>query len=113
MAERRSRSAEKAEVNRNVRMAVKRFEAADLATESWDFLCECGADECRQWVTLTLEEYERLRKADEPILAAGHELSRSQRARRKAQKLVDDAKALRAQADVQAKRADRNVDKGT
>jgi len=103
--ERRSRSAERAEVNRNVRKAVKRFDRPELGNESWDFLCECDADECKDWVTLTLEKYEVLRQADEPILAVGHGISRSELARRKAKKLADDAKALRAQAEIQTKRA--------
>ena len=75
MAEKRiGRSAEKAEVNRNVRLAVERFDVPGLADESWDFLCECGAEDCQTWVTLPLARYEMLQRADEPILAAGHEL---------------------------------------
>ena len=111
---RTGRSAERTEVNRNIRMAVKRFDVPALdGDESWDFLCECGNEDCGQWVTLTLKAYEALLRADEPVLAAGHELSRSQRARRKARKLVDDSHALRAQADVQQKRArSRNAGRG-
>jgi hypothetical protein len=105
--ERRSRSAERAEVNRNVRKAVKRFDVPGLDGESWDFLCECGDEDCKEWVPLTLERYEALRQSDEPILAGGHGVSRSQRARRKAKKLTDDAKALRAQAELQNRRAGR------
>jgi hypothetical protein len=108
---RTGRSAERTEVNRNIRRAVERFEAPALAgNETWDFLCECGDEDCGQWVTLTLKGYEALLRADEPVLAPGHALSRNQRARRKARKLVDDAQALRAQAEVQHKRAlDRNA----
>jgi hypothetical protein len=91
-------------------MAVKRFDAADVENETWDFLCECGAENCQQWVTLTLVEYEELRETDEPILAAGHGVTRSQRARRQARKLSDDARALRAQAELQNKRAGRRRD---
>jgi hypothetical protein len=113
VAKRRGRSAGKAEVNRQVRMAVKRFDqAADVDEETWDFLCECGAGQCKEWVTLTLPQYERLLQAEEPILAPGHELTRSQRARRKAEKLADDARALRAQSDVQQKRTGRNLGRG-
>jgi hypothetical protein len=110
---RTSRSAERTEVNRNIRMAVKRFDEPALdGDESWDFLCECGADECGQWVTLTLKRYEALLRAEEPVLAPGHELTRSQRARRKARRLVEDSEALRAQAQVQQKRAGRNAGRG-
>ncbi|MGH3009145.1 MAG: hypothetical protein ACRDLM_07045 [Gaiellaceae bacterium] len=113
MVERRSRSEERAEVNRNVRMAVKRFDIPGIANDSWDFLCECGAEDCKDWVTLTLEQYEERRQLDEPILAAGHKLSRGKPARRKSEALIDGAKALRAQAEVQARRSDRGRGKST
>jgi hypothetical protein len=113
MPEQRRRAEERAEVNRNVRMAVKRFDVPGLADESWDFLCECGAEDCKDWVTLTLAQYETLRQHEQPILAAGHEISRSQQARRKARELVDDAKALRAQAEVQQKRTGSKPGKDT
>jgi hypothetical protein len=45
----------------------------------------------------------------EVIVASGHKLTRSQRARRKAEKLADDAKAVRAQSDVQQRRTGRNL----
>ena len=107
--ERSSRSTARAETNRNIRMAVKRFDLSDLETETWDFLCECGDDGCESWITLTLAEYESLREKDEPILAAAHTVGNAALARRKAHALADDAKALRAQADIQKKRAVRNV----
>jgi len=109
-AKRTGRSAHRTEVNQNIRMAVKRFEVPTLdGEESWDFLCECDADDCGQWVTLTLKRYEALLRADEPILAAGHELSRGQLARGRSRKLADDAHALQAQAEVQQMRAGRNL----
>jgi hypothetical protein len=110
--QRRGRSAERAEVNRNVRMAVKRFDVPGIDEESWDFLCECGLDDCTEWVALTLTEYEALLQAEKPILAPGHEVTRAEWARRKARRLADDAQALRAQSDVQQKRAGRNLEQG-
>jgi hypothetical protein len=109
--ERSSRSTARAETNRNIRMAVKRFDLSDLRTETWDFLCECGDESCERWITLTLSEYESLRRRDEPILAPGHTLGPAAATRRKAHALAEDAKALRAQADVQTNRAARNVRK--
>ena len=110
MADKRTESSEaRADVNRHVRLAVKRFDLSELDEESWNFLCECGADDCQQWVTLRVAEYETLQRADEPILAPGHTLSKGQRSRRKARRLVDDAKALEAQAQHQVKRARRNL----
>jgi hypothetical protein len=99
------------ELNRQMRMAVKRFDLSSSDGESWAFLCECGDDLCQEWVTLPVQRYEALQRADEPILAPGHTLSDPQKTRRQARRLVDDAKALQAQADVQAKRARRNLGK--
>ena len=111
MADKRTESsATRKELNRNVRMAVKRFDLSGLGEDTWDFLCECGADDCQEWVTLRLAEYEAKQRADEAILAPGHRLSTGEQTRRKARRLVDDAKALEAQAEHQVKRAKRNVE---
>jgi hypothetical protein len=112
LADKRSESSEaRADVNRQVRMAVKRFDLSGLDEDTWNFLCECGADDCQEWVTLRVTDYEAKQRADEPILAPGHTLSQGQRTRRKARRLVDDAKALEAQAEHQVKRAKRNLKK--
>jgi len=97
------------ELNRQMRMAVNRFDLSETDGESWAFLCECGDEDCQEWVTLPVQRYEALQRADRPILAPGHMLSEPQKARRQARRLVDDAKALEAQADVQIKRAKRNL----
>ena len=65
----------------------------------------------QDWVTLKVAQYEALQRADEPILAPGHTLSKGQRSRRRARRLIDDAKALEAQAEHQVKRAKRNLKK--
>jgi hypothetical protein len=110
LADKRTESSEaRADVNRQVRMAVKRFDLSGLDDETWNFLCECGADDCQDWVTLRVTDYEAKQRADEPILAPGHTLTRGQRSRRKARRLVDDAKALEAQAEHQVRRAKRNL----
>jgi len=109
--ERSESSATRKELNRQMRMAVKRFDLSESDGESWAFLCECGDYECQEWVTLPVRKYEALQRADQPILAPGHTLSEPQKTRRRARRLVDDAKALQAQAAVQAKRAKRNVEK--
>ena len=102
-------SATRRELNRNVRMAVKRFDLSGLDDEAWDFLCECGADDCQDWVTLRLAQYEALQRVEEPILAPGHTLSRAQRSRRRARRQLDDAQALLAEAEHQVTRARRNL----
>jgi hypothetical protein len=99
------------ELNRQMRMAVRRFDLSESDGEAWAFLCECGDDDCQEWVTLPVREYEALQRADEPILAPGHVLSSAQKTRRSARRLVDDAKALGAQAELQLKRATRNLKK--
>ena len=104
-------SAARAEANRQMRMAVKRFDLSESEAETWSFLCECGDDKCQEWVTLPVIGYEALQRADQPILAPGHSLSPSQKSRRQARRLRDDAKALGAQADHQLKRAKRNLRK--
>ena len=104
-------SAARKELNRQMRLAVKRFDLSESDGETWAFLCECGDDLCQEWVTLPAARYEALQRADQPILAPGHTLSAPQKSRRQARRLVDDAKALQAQADVQAKRAKRNLGK--
>jgi hypothetical protein len=92
-------------------MAVKRFDLSGRGTETWAFLCECGADDCQQWVTLPVAEYEVLRHTGRPILAPGHTLDEAQTSRRAARRLVDEARALRGQAELQIKRAARNLKK--
>ena len=109
--ERTESSAARMDVNRNLRMAVKRFDLSGGARdqETWDFLCECGAGDCREWVTLPVSEYEVLRASHEPILAPGHAVAEAERSRRRAGRLVAEAKALRGQAELQLRRAVRNL----
>jgi len=68
-----------------VRVAVKRFDLSGVDEDSWDFLCECGVDDCREWVTLRAAEYEAMRRMDEPILASGHMLKRAKRVLKRTQ----------------------------
>lgn len=77
MADTRTEStATRRELNRNVRMVVRRFDPSGVHEETWDFPCQCGLDDCREWVTLRVAEYERLQRADDPILASGHTLEK-------------------------------------
>jgi hypothetical protein len=114
MPEKRTESsAARADAGRNLRMAVKRFDLSGRSRdqETWDFLCECGAGDCAEWVTLPVSEYEVMRAAAEPILAPGHAVVPGQRSRRRARRLVAEAKALRGQAELQLRRAVRNLRK--
>jgi hypothetical protein len=99
-------SATRAELNRQIRTAVTRFDVSGREEgETWAFLCECGAEGCKEWVTMPVGGYEALHRADEPILAPRHAVSRGEKARRKARRLADDAQAPQAQAEQQIKRA--------
>ena len=71
----------------------------------WEFLCECGHKNCRATVFLTLDAYAELHSRRQPVLAAGHHVSQAARARQ----LVEAAKALRAQAAHQVRRAQKNL----
>ena len=88
-------SASRKELNRQMRMAVKRFDLSETGGEAWAFLCECGDDSCEEWVTLPVKSYETLQRTEQPILAPGHTLSQPEQTRRKARRLVDGAKAKR------------------
>lgn len=89
------------EVNRNI--------GADARDASADFLCECGDGECLEMVHLPLAGYEHLRAAGGFVLAKTHVVQRAEMARAWARTLASDAAALRAQAELQRKRARRNL----
>jgi hypothetical protein len=97
------------ELNARVHDAARRFEETDSEQNLWDFTCECGEPDCRVPVSLTLVQYEALRAAERPILSDGHETQRPAKAREHAEELLADAAALKAQAELQQKRAERNT----
>ncbi|HET8752518.1 MAG TPA: hypothetical protein VFM43_08345 [Gaiellaceae bacterium] len=109
MDKRTESSATRADVNRHLRMAVKSFDLPEESEETWDFLCECGAEGCEEWVTLPIAEFEAVRLAGKPLLAPGHRADPVRRTRRDARRLVEEARALRAQAEHQVRRAVRNL----
>ena len=80
---------------------------ADVGGVTWEFVCECGAVECQERISLSLVAFEELRRTEMPILAEGHELSGPQLARRRSQTLIDEATALNAEARHQARRSRR------
>jgi hypothetical protein len=88
-------SASRKELNRQMRMAVKRFDLSETGGEAWAFLCECGDDSCEEWVTLPVKRYETLQRTEQPILAPGHTLSQPEKTGRTARRLVDGVKAKR------------------
>jgi hypothetical protein len=78
---------------------------ADDGKQQWDFVCECGQDECHEQVLLSVEEFAALRSAGNSVLAPGHVPSQLARA----EVLIANAEALRRQAQHQVKRATKNL----
>jgi hypothetical protein len=91
--QRRAKQSILLELNERVHEAAKDFGSAEDERDLWDFTCECGARDCRVSVSLTLAEYEALREAGEPVLAAGHEVQR----------------AAKVRAELEQKTAERNT----
>ena len=103
-------SATRAELNRQIRTAVKRFDLSDRNEERWAFLCECGVDGCSEWVTMPLADYEALRGADEAILAHGHEVGRGENGGRRAKLPADEERALLAHVEQPLPRLRKNLE---
>jgi hypothetical protein len=76
--------------------------------QEWEFFCECGHADCHEHVELTLDAYVSLHDGGDAVLADGHQVSQVERANR----LGDDNKALKAQAEHQVKRAKKNLRPG-
>jgi hypothetical protein len=99
---------ERSNLMRSVNDGVAFF-AADANSPGlrWTFACECGSSDCAQWVELDLAQYEQILATDGSVLAEGHLASPVKQARAKAGELREGARALRAQAKHQRKRARR------
>jgi DNA-binding NarL/FixJ family response regulator len=63
------KSAALAEVNQAILEAAgdSRFEE-----QAWDFFCECGGEECHEYVRLAVDAYVRLHDSGGAVLADGH-----------------------------------------
>jgi hypothetical protein len=90
---------------RTVDLNLRHVRDSATGEREWEFPCECGHRNCHESVFLTLDAFGALRDRDEAVLAGGHHVSQTARARR----LVDAAKALRAQAEHQVRRARKNL----
>jgi hypothetical protein len=59
----------------HVNDSIRRLVTSDgLATETWDFYCECADVGCRSMVRLTVDEFDRRRSFSPPlpVLATEH-----------------------------------------
>lgn len=92
-----------ARVNASIRELAGGSESA--APAEWEFFCECGVAECHAQVSLTLESYSAIHDGGFAILAPGHRVGQHARA----QRLLEETRALRAQAEHQIQRAKRNL----
>jgi hypothetical protein len=57
------------EVNDRIREIGDGF---DYPGDGLEFICECGADDCSEKVSMAPDEYDRLPKARRPLIAPGH-----------------------------------------
>ena len=97
-----------AEVNKNIRRVAAGVDSGrDLV---WDFVCECGSEDCFEQVGLPLAQYDELRNADTALLAPGHPLTQAREAREQAKELKEEATALRNEAQAQQRRSRRIAD---
>jgi len=93
-------------LNEGIALVASEFEQSDDPTAVWSFHCECGAEDCNQWVELGLDGYGAIRRGPEPgVLAPGHPVERARRVRVESVSLREDSRALRAQARHQIRRA--------
>jgi hypothetical protein len=67
-------------LNEGIALVAGSFASDPTEEPLWDFACECGRPDCREWVELELPRYEEIRRGPESVLAAGHavRLRRSQ-----------------------------------
>ena len=73
--ERSDRTAMLTAVNRTILGAAS---VSPSEAMEWDFFCECGRDECREQVALSLDAYLGIRARDGVVLARGHLVSEVQ-----------------------------------
>jgi len=66
---------EQAELFPHVNDSIRRSAAEGPEAETWEFICECPDVTCHALVSLTLDEFDELRRASPPapILSTNHE----------------------------------------
>jgi hypothetical protein len=65
---------EQGELFPHVNDSIRKLASEGLATETWEFICECPDLRCHALISLTLLEFDRQRAASPPapILATEH-----------------------------------------
>jgi hypothetical protein len=59
-------------LNEGIALVAGSFASDPTEEQLWDFACECGRPDCREWVELELPRYDEIRHGDGSVLAAGH-----------------------------------------
>jgi hypothetical protein len=62
------------EVNRSIRTLAAKVDPHNSSL--WEFVCECGDEDCNERVGLSLDGYDELRDAEDALLAPGHSPTR-------------------------------------
>jgi hypothetical protein len=59
-------------LNDGIALVAGSFASDPTGEQLWDFACECGRPECREWVELELPGYRAIRRGPGSVLAEGH-----------------------------------------
>ena len=59
-------------LNEGIALVAGSFASDPTEEPLWDFACECGRPDCREWVELELPRYEEIRHGPGEVLAVGH-----------------------------------------
>jgi hypothetical protein len=65
----------------------------------WLFVCECGAAYCAAELEVSLDDFDAVCRSGEPLLQAGHAVTKARVLRAEARRLTGEAEALTAEAD--------------
>jgi len=93
-------------LNEGIALVAGSFASDPTEEPLWDFACECGWPDCREWVELELPRYEEIRHGPGGVLAEGH-AARARRVRARTAELCEEAEALGGQARHRTARANR------
>jgi hypothetical protein len=59
-------------LNEGIALVAGSFASDPTEEQVWDFACECGRPDCREWVELELPRYQEIRGGPDSVLAEGH-----------------------------------------
>jgi len=59
-------------LNEGIALVAGSFASDPTEEQVWDFACECGRADCREWVELELPRYQEIRGGPDSVLAEGH-----------------------------------------